>query len=193
MPGVTNRLRNGRLALLGVLVVALWACGSVQGLPAWSVDPPPLDGPMVAASAGDFQIRLQVQKEPRAGVPIVLGSTISYVGAADSVTIYSSGAGPVAYTIKQMDGPLKFEAVWPGDCVPHEMQRDEAYWIPYAKSGAFDPGGPNADEYEAFFNDPNLTLKAGEWLIEAHLLLAVDDCGGRNAEALTRLSLTVSH
>jgi hypothetical protein len=180
--------------LLAVLLVAHSACvgDSVHDLPAWTVDPPPLDGPVAAASAQDFQIRTQVQNGLRARVPIVLGSTISYVGESDSVTIYSSGAGPVTHTINQIDGPLRFEAVSPGDCVPHEMQRDETYWIPYAKSGAFDPAGPNAEEYEAFFNDPNLALGAGEWLIEADLSLAVGDCGGRQVEAVARLQVTVA-
>jgi hypothetical protein len=180
--------------LLAVLLVAHSACvgDSVHGLPAWTVDPPPLDGPVAAESAQGFKIRLQVQKELRAGVPIVLGSTISYVGESDSVTIYSSGAGPVTYTITQLDGPLRFEAVSTGDCVPHDMQRDETYWIPYVKSGAFDPAGPNAEEYEAFFNDPNLALSAGMWFIEADLSLAVDDCGGRRVEAVAPLQVTVT-
>jgi hypothetical protein len=180
--------------LVAALLVALSACvrDSVPKLTAWTVDPPPLDGPAAAASAQDFRIRLQVQKELRARQPIALGSTIAYVGEADSMTIYSSGAGPVAYTIKQLDGPLRFEAVSPGDCVPHDLQRDETYWIPYVKSGAFDPTDPNAKEYEAFFNDPNLALGAGNWLFEAHLSLAVGDCGGRKVEAVARLQVTVA-
>jgi hypothetical protein len=72
------------------------------------------------------------------------------------------------------------------------MQRDETYWIPYAKSGAFDPAGPNAAEYEAFFNDPNLALGAGVWLIEADLSLALGDCGGRRVEAVAPLQVTVA-
>ena len=164
----------------------------VAEVPAWSTSPPVIDGPVARAADDDFVITFQMPDAARTDEPVALGSTLTYSGPQDAVTIWSSGAGPIAYSVKQMDGPLLFEAVTPGNCVPHDMIRGETYWIPYVKGGAYDPEGPNADAYRKFFSTQDLRLPAGEWSVEARLNISVDECTGRSVEAATSLPLLVS-
>lgn len=137
-------------------------------------------------------MRLQVQDDPRAGEPLFLGTTLVFAGNEPGVQVSSSGQGPISYSVRQADGHLRTEAVIPGDCVPHDMTAGTLYWFPYAESGAFVPGDPDAAFYEQFFATPDLVLPSGNWVVEARLdLYDGGDCGSSSTDATVEIPITV--
>lgn len=158
---------------------------------AWTTDLPNLAGPVGVANTAQFELRLQAQDGARANRPITLGASLRYVGPKESIEIWASGIGPVSYSFKQADGAIRIEGVSPGDCRPFQMERGQVYWLPYEKSGSFDPSGPSASFYADFFSGEELTFPAGTWVVEGRMDLSIGTCEGENVAAVASLPLTV--
>ncbi|MEO8436856.1 MAG: hypothetical protein ABI562_00250, partial [Chloroflexota bacterium] len=162
-----------------------------DGVFAWTTDVPHLAGPVGVANTDQFEFGLRAQDDVRAGRPITLGSTLRYVGPKESVEIWASGVGPVSYSFKLADGALRLEGVSTGDCRPFQMKRSQLYWLPYEKSGSFDPSGPSASFYTDFFSGDELKLPAGLWAVEGHLHLTMASCFGESTDATATLPIRV--
>lgn len=157
----------------------------------WTTDVPHLAGPVGVANTDQFEFGLHAQNDARADRPITLGSTLRYVGPEETVEIWASGIGPVSYSFKLTDGSLHLEGVSTGDCRPFQMERNQVYWLPYEKSGSFDPSGPSASFYTDFFIGDELKLPAGLWAVEGRLHLTSGSCFGERTDATATLPLTV--
>lgn len=157
----------------------------------WTTDVPLLAGPVGVANTDQFEFGLRAQDDARANRPITLGSTLRYVGPKESVEIWASGIGPVSYSFKLADGAVRLEGVSTADCRPFQMERNQVYWLPYEKSGSFDPSGPSAQFYEDFFSGDELKFPAGLWAVEGRLNLAIESCFGERTDATATMPLTV--
>lgn len=158
---------------------------------AWTTDVPLLAGPVGVANTDQFEFGLRAQDDARANRPITLGSTLRYVGPKERVEIWASGIGPVSYSFKLADGALRLEGVSTGDCRPFQMERNQVYWLPYEKSGSFDPSGPSASFYADFFSGDELKLPAGLWAVDGRLHLTIESCFGERTDTTATLQLTV--
>jgi hypothetical protein len=125
------------------------------------------------------------------GEEIVAFATLTNLAATD-VTVFSSGSGPVAFSVGRLEDGLAVDAGWTLDCAPHKLPSGEPARIAFAKSGGWDPQGPNVAFYEAYFAEPALRLPAGTWQITAQLHGSIGDCGGRPVELATSVTVSVS-
>ena len=176
--------------LLTALAVVALASGCAPAAPTFSL-PEALERRSTASSHG-IELSLEVASTSvRAAEEIVASATLTNLGATE-VTLFSSGSGPVAFSVERLENDVRVDAGWTLDCAPYELPSGELVLIAFSKSGGWDPQGPNVAFYEAYFAEPALRLPAGTWRITAHLHGGIGDCGGDSVEVDTSVVVRVS-
>jgi hypothetical protein len=180
------------MALLALLVgmAALAAC-SRSGEPGTAaLSPAPVT---VRAEARDdrFELVLESAQEAwRAGDPIDVRATLTYLGEEDGIDYAASGGGAIAFSVREIGGTRLMDAIRTDDCVPYTISAAEPLVVQYQKSGAIDPGEPNEAFYQSFFADPVFSLPVGRWEVTALMELYVPTCE-RDAETHLEAALTL--
>ena len=152
-----------RLVALATLIGAAGACSPAPSEP--TGEPVVLTG----RDAG-FVLTLRIGSNVvDAGAPIDAAAQLTWEGAAPKAAIWGSGGGPVAFGLKQLDGPIELGPAMTGDCARHEFARLVPVEIPYKKSGGWSADDPNAGFYRTFFADPVLRLPSGRWRLDANV------------------------
>ena len=143
-------------------------------------------------SRGDFTVQIaSAQERWAAGEPIEVTATLSYHGTR-ATTIWGAGAGPMAFTVREIGGRRQMEASFTMDCAAHEIGPQDPIVKDYTKSGGWSPGDdPDEAFYEAFFTDPEFRLPAGRWELEAWTRFAVEQCGPWAVDMRAAILLTV--
>jgi hypothetical protein len=173
--------------------LALVGCGTV---PASSPEEMPfaaLLGPRSTNSTERFSLEVRTSRATYSDrEPIRLGARLKFNGPGEATTLEGLGVGLVLFDIHQVDGAIQLPAVWPDECREYELQRGQSYDASYAKSGSFDEGSPDRPFYRTFFNDPELSLPAGQWRITARVEAREGSCGGDGEQIDLVVSLMLS-
>lgn len=83
------------------------------------------------------------------------------------LVVWGSGTGIVFFSVtRQEDGLSSGPPVSQGDCARYELPPGEPTVVPFAKSGGWSPGDPNADFLRTYFSEPELILPPGTWRID---------------------------
>jgi hypothetical protein len=115
-------------------------------------------------AAGGFEMRLFTNKEVyRRDEAIMIWASLEYVGADESVTIWS--ADP--YMVFSISDGADFQIVGLVNEIwkTTKLKRGETYSYSYFKSGAHNESAADADYWEAFYNERDLILPPGEYTV----------------------------
>ena len=163
--------------LVIVTLMALAGCSAPPPSSETAASMRPLQGE--ARDAG-FTLTIRADETSvGAGEEIHVSATLGHDEDQD-VTVSGSGSGVVFFSVTRLEDGLSSGApAHTDDCVPHVVPVGEGVTVPFAKSGGFSPEDPNADFLEIYFADPELSLPAGTWRIEATMSADVGEgCTG---------------
>jgi hypothetical protein len=162
---------------------------------ATSENAPIEDDPVTATDAtGDFRLDFTVEQDRyRAGQPILADAVLTYLGDDPSIPVWGSGSGIIAFSLRQLDGPLDPGSASTPECIEYEIKPEQPIWVELVKSGSFHGGDPNAAFYEAYFTDHLLRLPPGRWEIVARAGGSIGgNCGAGEPLSLeARVEITV--
>lgn len=168
--------------------VVLGGCSQATALP--SIQAAPLRG-----EARDPEFTLVITSPQAAwsvGDAIEVQAELSYDGAMSVVTIGSAIGGVIAFTVVEVNGDRRMDAVRDAACAPYTIGPDHPITTPYLKSGGINPGEPNEAFYRDFFADPAFRLPPGAWRVTAWANLATGpDCGRPVVDLRATLLITV--
>lgn len=179
---------HGRLAIASIaLAVTVIGCSQ-------STTSPSREASALRGEARDREFTLVITS-PQAtwpeGEAIQVQAELSYEGPLPVTTIWSSGGGVIGFSVEEVNGDRKMDAIREASCAPYTIGQGQPITTPYIKSGAINPGEPNEAFYRDFFEDPLFRLPPGSWRITAWASLNTGpDCGGGRAVDL-RASLLV--
>jgi hypothetical protein len=183
LPRVVPWLFGG--LVLGAVVIAATAAllESPGGTPKATTPGAPL--PIAETRDDLFALTIQSERSRYAvNEPIVIETTLQYVGDADEITVTSSGGGLVVFSIEHLDGPVDALGGRDSDCQRFRYRRGVIERVQFEKSGGFSSESPMAAFWRAFYADPQLRLPAGEYRITAQALYGPPGCGeGATLEA----------
>lgn len=131
---------------------------------------PEISADPVRAEDDDGEFRLTIEADQdryRAGQPIEVHATLTYLGPAEVARAFGSGSGLVGFGLRHEELGIVIGSASTTDCRPYDLAREEPVEYPFAKSGGYSPDEPLAPFYEAYFADPELRLPAGTWTISA--------------------------
>jgi hypothetical protein len=153
------------------------------GLIPMALTGPLVEGAPVQAAGADRQFRLTIsanQSHYRAGQPIDVSATLTYLGPNAGIMVGGSGSGLVGFALERKEDPaLRIEPAGTSDCRQYRMVRAVAVVHPFMKTGGFADEDPLAGFYRAYFASPELRLPAGTWTITALAnFLGSADCDG---------------
>lgn len=141
---------------------------------------PLITAPPISAEHDDGTFRLVLeasQDRYRAGQPIEVVATVTYLGPAEHAVVRGSSHSLIGFAVESVQVPLRVSPAFTTDCAPHDFVRDVPVEFPFAKSGGLSDGGPFASFHRSYFASDVLRLPAGKWRIGAGGSLYVDDCG----------------
>jgi hypothetical protein len=171
---------RGIAVLLGL---ALAACtGSAPNL----AIPSEPTGPLVSAEptsatdeGGTFRLTIASDQDRyRAGQPMLVTATLTYLGPADAITAAGSGT-LVGFGVGSTDAGIDVEPIFTGDCATDSFTRDDPVAYPFVKSGAGASDDGTAWFIDAYFSSPELRLPAGTWTIRAETTIYPNpECSG---------------
>ena len=162
---------GGRRVLLAVtLCLALVGCGTT---------PPDAAIPARAeATQGSYQLQFELSKATWRTTEAIEGTaTLSFSGTG-SVTIWSSGSGPLNFGYVEVGGTRRMGPAWTADCVERQLSPTQPIISGLGKSGGFNGEDPNSSFYRSFFTDKDVHLSAGDWTITAIAEFMEGTCGG---------------
>lgn len=118
----------------------------------------------VSCNDSNFEISLFSDKyEYKTNEKIKIWATLKYVGNNDQITIWH-GEPYMLFSIT--DGKnFNSEAVVLTILKSTVLDKNKLYHFDYQKSGGYDADGPNADFWEKFYNEKDLLLPEGEYII----------------------------
>ena len=123
---------------------------------------------------------------------IVVQAELAYRGALPELTIGGSGGGLIGFSVRELGGDRRMDAVREADCSFFTISPGQPITSSYRKSGTIDPGEPNEGFYRQFFADPLFHLPAGSWQVEAWAQLNVGpECRGRTVDLRASLLIIV--
>ena len=185
-----------RIGVLRILLVA-----SALALSACTAAPPPSE---VVPSAPD----LAAGEVTESGMTLAASVTPSSVAAGDEINVVAelshdrpaplvvsgSGTGIVFFSVTRVeDGLSSGPPISTGDCATYELPAGESTVFPFAKSGGWSPGDPNAAFLETYFSEPELTLPSGTWRIDVTTSAMLGEgCGGEQLGHELALTVTVT-
>ena len=120
----------------------------------------------VTHASGDFVMTLNSDKHSYSTTDIIrIWGTLEYVGDDDSIEIWSS----CPFMLFTIAGGDKFGSGMGGGTVDvlvtSVLERGRVYHFEYQKSGGWSGDDPNAEYWETFFREKDLTLPSGEYTI----------------------------
>lgn len=117
---------------------------------------------------GDFHLSLRSPRQAfAADEPLEIETTLIYDGPEDEIVVVGSGAGLVAISITQLDGPIQVGGFQTADCQFYTLRSGEPIDVPLALSGGFGSDDPLADFYRSFYDAPDYRLPPGRWRVDA--------------------------
>ena len=163
---------TGRLGIfILVLLLALAGCqaGQTPREPVASAAGSLEDGgstTQIEAEAVEHDFRLKLHADNsvyRTDEAIQIWATLEYIGEDSTATIWHSNP----YVVFSITDGADFHADGVVDSVltSTELNRGELYRFDYVKSGSYDASAPDADFWEAFYQEDTLTLPAGTYTI----------------------------
>lgn len=187
-------MQRRSLPILALLLAACSAAPSPSSAPL-SVEPPSSAGePRAQVTEGGFTLTLAAEpSRVAAGEVIRVAATIAHDRQA-AVHVFGSGSGIVYFSVTRIeDGLTSGAPVHTDDCAEHVLPAGESTPIPFSKSGGYSPGDPNADFLEIYFAEPELTLPAGTWRIDAESYGWLGEgCSGETLDLATSVEVTVT-
>jgi len=127
-----------------------------------------------------------------AGEAITIRTVLTYVGPGGGTEYFGSSSGPIAFDLKEIDGPRHLEGGMLSDCKMHEMRSDEPLVLGRFKAGGYSSDDPHAAFYEGLQDDPLLRLPSGRWELTARAVFSMPpDCSGRTVSLMASIVLTV--
>lgn len=179
---VRQSVRLAWITPLVVIVVAIVGVSALNGpvsQPTPGATPSP--GPSATSAAaerqppvavdrdGDFELILRAGKPLYApNEPIDVSASLTYRGTPGSVEISTDSGGPIMFGIRErVYGEIRLGGLSLLTCKRSTLTRDEPVVAPFKKSGSFDGEHPQADQFRAFFEDPQLRLPEGTWHLYA--------------------------
>jgi hypothetical protein len=150
-------------------------------------------GPVTARDAdGPWQLALTLPRsQVRAGEAITGLAELSLTDESER-GIFASGAGPLAFTFAEVDGPRRMEAGWDSDCASFILGPTEPITSGLVKSGAWSSDDPHAGFYREFVRGPEVRLPAGTWEISARASFSEGACGGPTHDLTATERVTVT-
>lgn len=155
---------------------------------------PLIEGSPITGSDGDASFELTLtagQDRYRAGQPIDVEATLTYVGPNAATVARGSGSGLVGFGVANDELGVSIGPAFTTDCSPYDFARDDPVAIPFVKSGGFSDGQPLALFYRSYLGDPELRLPAGTWTISAGTTFYVGDCGDELHELTASVTVVV--
>ena len=162
---------GGRRVLLAVtLCLALVGCGTT---------PPAAAIPARAeASQGSYRLEFELSKATWRTTEAIQGTaTLSFRGT-ESVTIWSSGSGPLNFGYVEVGGTRRMGPGWTADCAERQLSPTQPIISGLGKSGGYSGDDPNSGFYRSFFTDKEVHLSAGDWTITAVAEFMEGTCDG---------------
>jgi len=179
-----------RVALAAILI-AVTGCSPA---PTPSEATRSFDDPVAETSADGFTLTLAVEDaQVAAGEEIHPSAALGH-DRADDVALTGSSSGIVFFSVTRIeDGLTSGPPAHHDDCVPQVVPAGPPLPIPFSKSGGFAPEDPGAEFLEIYFRDPDLTLPAGTWRIDAVTYAWIgDECSGEPLDLATSVEVVVS-
>lgn len=142
-------------------ILSLMACA-----PSMGPIPPGTGDAWAHNNDGTFEIKLYTDKQDyKEGEPVTCYATVEYVGEGDSVTIYSSDplVGFGLKDDKYFDGKYVVDDV----LITTQFNKGEPVTYEFVKSGSWSSDDKNAEFYERFYNEKQLILPPGDYVITA--------------------------
>lgn len=172
------------------LALAMTLVGCTQPTVSPFIQAAPLRG---EASDGQFTLVIASPHAAwQAGEAIDVQAELSYREALLPATIGSSVGGVIGFSVLEVNGDRRMEAVRDAACAQYAIAPDRPITAPYVTSGAINPGEPNEAFYIEFFADPLFRLPAGTWRVEAWALLYTGpECGGDEVDLRASRLITV--
>ncbi|MGO4543441.1 hypothetical protein AB4Z29_01395 [Paenibacillus sp. 2TAB23] len=121
-----------------------------------------------------FEMTLNIEKTAFAkGEPIECSVSMTYVGAQDSITIW----GPSSYIVFYLtDGQrIEMEGANTTELSPTVLKKGEKHLFPFQKSGGYSNDDPNASFWRSFYEEKDLLLPSGTYLIAANADFSLDE------------------
>jgi hypothetical protein len=176
------------------LVVLFWAVVALGGCAGPSDPSEVVDGePAVAEAEGQgFVLTLRAEDPTvRQGQEIHVAATIA--SQDGDAVLTGSGSGIVFFSVTRLeDGLTSGPPGWRLDCREHVVP-DEPMEIPFAKSGGIIGNEPHVGFLRSYFADPDLTLPAGTWRIDAMTHGSIGrDCAGNPLNLATSVEVSVT-
>jgi hypothetical protein len=155
----------------GITIVVPDASGLIPSAIPPSPTPDSGDLP-IAADAQDGPIQLTLTSPHRrykAGDPIEVTAGLTMGGPNSPITTYgSSSLGPVAFEIRQLDGPVVIGNIGTTDCNRQTtLQPDQTQTFPFRKTAPASGADSGTAFWQTWLADPVLRLPVGRWEITA--------------------------
>ena len=129
------------------------------------------------AEDGEFRLTIATPRTRwRAGDPIAIATTLTYLGPRQEIEIWGSGGGVVVFSLDDPDGPLDVGGGSDSDCAPWTLRAGVPLDVPFQKSGGYSADDPNVAFIKGYLGDPALSLPAGRWGIVARATFLVGAC-----------------
>lgn len=182
--------RGGRGSAFIVLALGLIGCSQPTVSPV--VQAAPLRG-----EARDPEFTLAITSPEAvwlADDSIEVQAQLSHIGALPVVTIGSAAGGVIGFSVVEVNGDRRMDAVRDMACFDYTIGPDKPIRTPYIKSGGINPGEANEAFYRNFFDDPLFRLPPGAWHVTAWASLVTGGpelCRGRQVDLHASLLITV--
>ena len=161
--------RRAGTRLIGFLLVGL-AMAACDASPLVAGGPVPW-----TAQANGFVLQATMPKLDWLSTEAIgIDTTLTWTGDEPTKAIWTSGGGPVSFSLERADGTVTMPAASDLVCARQDYARGVPTQIPFSKSGGYSDSDPNAVFFEQYFADPLLHLPRGQWklIVTADAMLA---------------------
>lgn len=195
--GIAQDCRNETVKLrASIAIVIPDTSGRVPTQPPAAPTMAPLDRPVGDdTQEGPIQLTLtSPHGRWNAGDPIEVVAGLTNGGSDGSITTYGPNSGPVAFSLRQMDGPIVIDSIVSADCSRQiTLPLYKPVEIPFQKSGAVPTDASDQEYWRAWFTDPVLRLPAGTWEISASPRLSLSpSCATPGPDLRPTITLVVT-
>ncbi len=187
-----------RLVVLGALAMAVSACaptGSLASPPASAAEATPIGelGTDIANRAdGPFELVLALPGSTFSTDQAVTGQAVLSVADGKEAMIAGPGAGPLAFSFREVGGTRQMEAGYRPSCRMFTIESGAPITSDLTKSGGWPANDPNASFYQSFFADPDIHLPSGTWDISARAWFSENRCNGPSHDMTATVRVVVS-